>query len=82
MPLISPFRALRPAPGRAAEILAPPYDVLSSAEARERAKGKPWSFLHISKPEIDLDPGDRSLRQGGLRQGARRTSTAWSRPAC
>jgi len=54
--LIRPFRALRPAPGRAAEVLAPPYDVLSSAEARERAKGKPWSFLHISKPEIDLDP--------------------------
>ena len=56
MTLIQPFRALRPAPGRAAEVLAPPYDVLSSAEARERAKGKPWSFLHISKPEIDLDP--------------------------
>jgi uncharacterized protein (DUF1015 family) len=54
--LIQPFRALRPAPGRAAEVLAPPYDVLSSAEARTRAKGKPWSFLHISKPEIDLDP--------------------------
>jgi len=56
LPLIKPFRALRPAPGRAAEVLAPPYDVLSSAEARERAQGKPWSFLHISKPEIDLDP--------------------------
>ncbi len=56
MPLIKPFRALRPALGRAAEVLAPPYDVLSSAEARARAKGKPWSFLHISKPEIDLDP--------------------------
>jgi uncharacterized protein (DUF1015 family) len=54
--LIMPFRALRPAPGRAAEILAPPYDVLTSAEARARAAGKPWSFLHISKPEIDLDP--------------------------
>src|ERR1700760_3507309 len=54
--LIQPFRALRPAPGRAAEVLAPPSDVLSSAEARDRAKGKPWSFLHISKPEIDLDP--------------------------
>jgi uncharacterized protein (DUF1015 family) len=54
--LIKPFRALRPAPGRAAEVLAPPYDVLSTAEARNRAKGKPWSFLHISKPEIDLDP--------------------------
>jgi uncharacterized protein (DUF1015 family) len=57
LPLIQPFRALRPASGRAAEVLAPPYDVLSSAEARERAKGKPWSFLHVSKPEIDLDPG-------------------------
>ena len=57
MPLILPFRALRPASGRAAEILAPPYDVLSSAEARERTKGKPWGFLHVSKPEIDLDPG-------------------------
>jgi uncharacterized protein (DUF1015 family) len=51
-----PFRALRPVPERAAQVLAPPYDVLTSAEARERAKGKPWSFLHISKPEIDLDP--------------------------
>jgi uncharacterized protein (DUF1015 family) len=54
--LIRPFRALRPAPGRAGDVLAPPYDVLSSAEARERVNGKPWSFLHISKPEIDLDP--------------------------
>jgi len=36
--------------------LAPPYDVLSSTEARARAKGKPWSFLHVSKAEIDLDP--------------------------
>ena len=56
MPLIQPFRALRPVPARAAEVLAPPYDVLSSAEARARASGKPFSFLHISKPEIDLDP--------------------------
>ncbi len=56
VPLIQPFRALRPAPARAAEVLAPPYDVLSSAEARVRAAGKPWSFLHVSKPEIDLDP--------------------------
>ena len=56
MTLIKPFRALRPAPGRAAEVLAPPYDVLSSAEARERARGRSWSFLHVSKAEIDLDP--------------------------
>ena len=56
MSLIKPFRALRPVPARAAEVLAPPYDVLSSSEARRRAEGKPWSFLHISKPEIDLAP--------------------------
>ena len=56
MPLIQPFRALRPMPERAAEVLAPPYDVLSSSEARTRAQGKPFSFLHVSKPEIDLDP--------------------------
>jgi len=54
--LIKPFRALRPAPGRAADVLAPPYDVLSSMEARDRVKGKPWSFLHVSRAEIDLDP--------------------------
>jgi uncharacterized protein (DUF1015 family) len=52
--LIRPFAGLRPAPSRAAEIAAPPYDVLSTDEARVRSKGKPWSFLHISKPEIDL----------------------------
>ncbi|MBI3045475.1 MAG: DUF1015 domain-containing protein [Betaproteobacteria bacterium] len=57
MPLIRPFAGLRPAAGRAAEVIAPPYDVLSSDEARARAAGKPWSFLHISKPEIDLPVG-------------------------
>jgi uncharacterized protein (DUF1015 family) len=56
MSLIRPFAGLRPASGRAAEVLAPPYDVLTSEEARVRAAGKPWSFLHISKPEIDLAP--------------------------
>jgi uncharacterized protein (DUF1015 family) len=55
--LIKPFRGLRPAPGRAADVIAPPYDVLNSAEARARARGRPASFLHISKPEIDLPEG-------------------------
>ena len=57
MSLIRPFRGLRPAPGRAAEVIAPPYDVLNTEEARRRAEGRPWSFLHISKPEIDLPEG-------------------------
>jgi len=54
--LIRPFTGLRPAAGRASDVAAPPYDVLSTAEARVRVAGKPWSFLHISKPEIDLPP--------------------------
>ena len=57
MHLIRPFTGLRPAAGRAAEVAAPPYDVLSTEEARKRAVGKPWSFLHISKPEIDFPAG-------------------------
>ena len=54
MPLIRPFTGLRPVADRAMDVVAPPYDVLSTAEARQRAAGRPWSFLHISKPEIDL----------------------------
>jgi uncharacterized protein (DUF1015 family) len=53
---VRPFRALRPKPELAAQICELPYDVMSSAEAREMAKGNPLSFLHVSKPEIDLDP--------------------------
>ena len=54
--LIRPFAGLRPLAEHAAAVAAPPYDVLDSDEARVLAEGKPWSFLHISKPEIDLDP--------------------------
>ena len=84
MSLIKPFRGLRPAPGRAAEVAAPPYDVLSADEARARVGNRPWSFLHISKAEIDLPPEtdhyspqvyaksrenfDRMIAEGVLRQ--------------
>ena len=57
MHLIEPFRALRPAPGRADQIIAPPYDVMSTAEARAMVRAKPHSFLHVSRPEIDLPEG-------------------------
>lgn len=57
MTLVQPIRGLRPVPQQASDVAAPPYDVLSSAEARERVVGKPLSFLHISKAEIDL-PAD------------------------
>ena len=57
MTLIAPFRAIVPTPAQAQAVAAPPYDVLSSAEARLRAAGNPLSFLHVSKPEIDLPEG-------------------------
>lgn len=57
MTLVRPFAGLRPAPQHASAVAAPPYDVLNTEEARLRANGKPYSFLHISKPEIDLPEG-------------------------
>jgi len=53
---LHPFRAFRPRPELAEKVASPPYDVLNSAEAREMAGDNPLSFLHVVKPEIDLDP--------------------------
>ena len=57
MPLIKPFPGLRPAAGRACDVAAPPYDVMSGPEARDMVADRPWSFLHISRPEVDLPEG-------------------------
>jgi uncharacterized protein (DUF1015 family) len=57
MSAIYPFRALRPVPKAAADVAAVPYDVVNSDEARALAAGNPLSFLHVSRPEIDLPPG-------------------------
>lgn len=54
MAILKPFKGLRPPKHIAKEIAARPYDVLNSKEAREEAKGNPYSLLHITKPEIDL----------------------------
>jgi len=56
MATLKPFAALRPKPELAPQICELPYDVMSSDEAREMAAGNPLSFLHVSKPEIDLPP--------------------------
>jgi uncharacterized protein (DUF1015 family) len=87
MAQVKPFAALRPKPEWASEICELPYDVMSSAEAREMAAGNPRSFLHVSKPEIDLPESvniydtrvyakgrenlDRLIRDGALRQDAK-----------
>ncbi len=57
MSQIKPFRAYRPKPELAAEVASVPYDVINTKEARELAAGKPHSFLHVGRPEINLPEG-------------------------
>ena len=57
MAVIRPFRALRPPTDRAPEVASVPYDVVNTDEARAMAAQKPLSFLHVSRPEIDLPAG-------------------------
>jgi uncharacterized protein (DUF1015 family) len=87
MAFIKPFAALRPKPELAAQICELPYDVMSSDEARVIAAGNSRSFLHVSKPEIDLAPStdiyapevyakgkenfQRLITEGALRQDPR-----------
>ena len=61
MAVIKPFKGYRPTPQRAALVSSPPYDVMSSDEAREMAAGNPDSFLRIIKPEIDFTPGNEPI---------------------
>jgi len=84
MATIKPFAALRPKAELAARVCELPYDVFSSEEARQIAAGNPLSFLHVSKPEIDLPPStdpcapevyakgkenfERLIAQGALRR--------------
>ena len=86
MASIKPFAALRPKPELASRICELPYDVMSSKEARQMAAGNSLSFLHVSKPEIDLPPGtdlyspevyakgrenfQKLIHEGALRQDA------------
>jgi uncharacterized protein (DUF1015 family) len=57
MATIRPFNALRPAAERVAQVAAVPYDVVNTEEARALASGNNFSFLHVSRPEIDLPAG-------------------------
>ncbi len=65
MAIIKPFRALRPPRELAEKVAALPYDVMDVEEARGMAAGNPNSFLHVSRPEIDLpaeiDPHDEPV---------------------
>ncbi|MEZ5316407.1 MAG: DUF1015 family protein [Vicinamibacterales bacterium] len=56
MAVITPFRALRPAPEAASSVASVPYDVVNTEEARALAADNPLSFLHVTRAEIDLPP--------------------------
>jgi uncharacterized protein (DUF1015 family) len=60
MATISPFKAVRPTSSYALQVASPPYDVLSSQEARDAVAGNPYSFLHVTKSEVDM-PADLSI---------------------
>lgn len=57
MATIAPFRAVRPKPELAAQVAAPPYDVVSLKEARDLAEGNPNCFLRIGRAELELGDG-------------------------
>ncbi len=54
---IRPFTALRPPAELAPRVASPPYDVVSTKEARALAEGNSVSFLHVTRPEIGLPDG-------------------------
>lgn len=56
MAVVKAFKGIRPVEKLASKIAALPYDVMNSDEAREMVKGDKYSFLHVDKPEVDLDP--------------------------
>ena len=70
MSAIYPFAALRPTPKAAAAVASVPYDVVNSDEARALAAGNPLSFLHVSRPEIDLAPGSDPHAEAAYEQAA------------
>jgi len=75
MSAIYPFAALRPTPKAAAAVASVPYDVVNSDEARELASGNALSFLHVSRPEIDMGAGADPHSDAAYQQAARAFTT-------
>ena len=71
MAKITPFRAVRPKPEFAAQVSAPPYDVVSLQEARDIAEGNSQSFLRVSRAELELpdnvDPYSPAVYERGAK---------------
>jgi len=71
MATLHPFHAVRPVPEDVEEIASVPYDVISVEEARDLADGRPKSFLHVIRPEIDLPEGTDEHDDAVYTQGAK-----------
>lgn len=69
MSIVRPFRGLRPKPEFAGEVASPPYDVLSSDEARALVEKNPNSFLRVNKSEVDFPPGTSLYSDGVYKKG-------------
>tara|TARA_B100000315_G_scaffold172495_1_gene160974 strand:+ start:7145 stop:8398 length:1254 start_codon:yes stop_codon:yes gene_type:complete len=70
MAIVSPFRAVRPVAQFAAKVSAPPYDVVSLEEACDIAKDNPYSFLRVSRAELELSPEVNSYSPSVYERGA------------
>jgi len=70
MSTIAPFCAVRPRPELASQVAAPPYDVVSLEEARKLAEGNPYSFLRISRAELELPEGVDPYSTAVYKRGA------------
>src|SRR5699024_5965743 len=71
---LHPFKAWRPSPQDVEEVACVPYDVINAAEARKLAIGKPKSFLHVIRPEIDLPEGTDPHEDAVYEKGAENIS--------
>jgi uncharacterized protein (DUF1015 family) len=71
MSVLTPFRALRPAPEAAARVAAEPYDVVTTEEARAIASENPLSFLRVTRSEVDLPPGTHPYDSRVYQQASR-----------
>src|SRR6185436_11854631 len=72
---LRPFAAYRPPAADAVRVASPPYDVINTVEARALAAGNPASFLHVSRPEIDLPEGTDEHADEVYAKGAENLAT-------
>lgn len=75
MATVRPFKAIRPAPEFVTSTASLPYDVMNSAEAREYAKDKPYSFIRIDRAEINFPEGVDAYSQEVYEEAARRLTS-------